>query len=147
MSDTNSFLDALQRRNGSRRDEEDVSLGDEASQNGSTEEEDGDDGTGIRWQIDVDHPPSPPLAQGDDDDDEVVAIQPPSDPKGDDDDDFSDEDESEEEPEEPAKAKPAKKGKAVKKSSKAPVKGPKQAVSAASKPMTGGRIKYGTKRT
>jgi len=27
MSDTNSFLDALQRRNGLRRDEEDVSLG------------------------------------------------------------------------------------------------------------------------
>jgi len=140
MSDTNSFLDAMQRRTGSHCDDEDddgSSFGDGASP------KDDDDGTGVQWQYDAENPP-PPIGKGtaEEDDDEVVAIQPPSDTKADDDEDFSDDDSSDED--EPAKAKPAKKGRATaaKESSQVPSKGPKQAVSSAPKPMTGGRIKW-----
>jgi len=129
MSDTNSFLDAMQRRGRSRRDPED----DDGSSFGDGSSPKEDDGTGVPWQYDAENPP-PSIDKGteeEDDDDEVVAIQPPTKQKPDDDDDdeeFSEDSSNEESEDEPAKAKPSKKGRATaaKESSKAPGKGSKQ---------------------
>jgi len=133
MSDTNSFLDAMERRTRSHRDEEDASLGDEASLIGGAD----DDGTGIKWKFTAENPP-PSIDKGtgeeeedddEDDDDEVVAIQPPAGPKGDDDEEFSDDSSGAGSDDDSPKAKPAKKSrsKAVKKSSKASAEAPKPA--------------------
>jgi len=138
MSDTNSFLDAMERRTRSHRDPEDdasSSVGDGASLIGGADE---DDGTGIRWQFNAENPP-PALNKGsvDDDDDEVVAIHPPSEPMADDNNEFSDDDSSEAGSLEAKQ--PSKKSRAnAKQSSSVPAKGPKPAAPK----QAGSRIKW-----